>query len=234
LYGIESKAIPLTRDFSIRLLDYDIPNGGIVFANPNAPTGMALSAAQIEGLLKKNTRSVVVVDEAYVDFGAESVVPLVAKYPNLLVTHTFSKSRSLAGLRVGYAIGNADLMEGITRVKDSFNSFPLNQLALVGAEAAMRDVAHFAQSCDAVIANRQTLVAGLAELGFDVLPSATNFVMTQHARLTAKKIADQLRARQILVRHFEQDRISNYLRITVGTDIEITRLMTALREIIAD
>lgn len=234
LYGIEYRTVPLTDDFEIRVADYAVPNGGIILANPNAPTGRALPLKDIEALLDNSPDSVVVVDEAYVDFGGESAVPLVARYPNLLVIQTVSKSRALAGLRVGFAIGQQHLIEGLVRVKDSFNSYPLDRLALAGAVASLKDEAYFDDTRRAVMATRERLSTDLREKGFEVLPSAANFVFVRHPQHAAAELAAALRGRGIIVRHFSQPRIENYLRISVGTDDECTALTEALTAILAD
>lgn len=232
LYGIAFETVPLDGDFAIRVDDYRKPNGGIIFPNPNAPTGRALALAEIERLLQANPDSAVVVDEAYVDFGAESAVPLVARYPNLLVVQTLSKSRSLAGLRVGFAIGQPPLIEALVRVKDSFNSYPLDRMAIAGAAAAMDDTEHFDKTRRAVMASRDRLTAELAVLGFQVLPSAANFVFARHPGRDAGDLAKALRERSIIVRHFRQPRIDQFLRITIGTDEQCGALVGALREIL--
>ena len=234
LYGIEHKQVPLTESFEIRVDDYFTPNGGIIFPNPNAPTGRPLALAEIERLLRANAGSVVVVDEAYVDFGAESAVGLVERYPQLLVVHSLSKSRSLAGLRVGYALGHGELIEALHRVKDSFNSYPLDRFALAGAAAAMEDRAYFEETCAKVVATRTRLVTGLESLGFDVLPSAANFIFAQHGKQGGAELAARLRQRSIIVRHFNNPpRIAPFLRITVGTDAQCEALIGALRAILA-
>ena len=236
LYGIATDIVPLDAELRVRVDDYLARprNGGIVLANPNAPTGIALELAEIERLLRGNRDSVVVVDEAYVDFGAHSALALLPRHPNLLVVRTLSKSRALAGLRVGYCVGAPELIDGLTRVKDSFNSYPLDRLALAGATAAMRDDAWFADTCARIIASREQLIAGLAELGFDVLPSAANFVFARHPAADAAQLAAELRARRILVRHFARpERIAQFLRISVGTDAQCDALLQALREILS-
>jgi histidinol-phosphate aminotransferase len=187
----------------------------------------------IEGLLQANPDSVVVIDEAYVDFGGESAIPLIARYPNLLVVQTLSKSRSLAGLRVGFAAGHTDLIEALERVKNSFNSYPLDRLAIAGAVASYDDREYFAQTCKAVIASREKLVTELQALGFDVLPSAANFIFARHPQRDAQETALALRQRSIIVRHFKAPRIDQFLRITVGTDQQCTALVAALKEILA-
>lgn len=232
LYDVAFETVPLTEAFEIQPADYSRPNGGIIFPNPNAPTGRALALADIERMLAANPDSVVVVDEAYVDFGGETAMPLVAKHPNLLVVQTLSKSRSLAGLRVGFAVGHADLIEALERVKNSFNSYPLDRLALAGAVAAMEDRDHFEQTRQAVIRSREALVRDLATLGFDVLPSAANFIFARHPQRDAGELAAALRARSIIVRHFRLPRIEQFLRITVGTDAQCQALVAALGDIL--
>ncbi len=233
LYGIDYEAVPLTDDFALRIDDYLRPNGGIIFPNPNAPTGRLLPLVEIERLLQHNRDSVVVIDEAYVDFGGESAVTLVPRYPNLLVTQTLSKSRSLAGLRVGFAIGHTELIQALERVKDSFNSYPLDRLAIAGATAAIEDRDHFERTRQAVIASREELVRGLVELGFSLPPSAANFVFATHPRHDAAALAALLRERGIIVRHFRLPRIDQHLRITIGRPEENAALLAALREIVA-
>jgi histidinol-phosphate aminotransferase len=234
LYGIDFRQVPLIESFEIRVDDYLRPNGGIIFPNPNAPTGVPLPLAEIERLLRANTGSAVVVDEAYVDFGAESAVGLIDRYPQLLVVHTLSKSRSLAGLRVGYALGDAGLIEALRRVKDSFNSYPLDRFAQAGAVAAIEDRAYFEQTCAKVIATRTWLVGELAALGFDVLPSAANFVFARHRRQGGAELAAGLRERGVIVRHFTKPaRIAQFLRITVGTEAQCQALIAALGAILA-
>lgn len=233
LYGIAYQTVALGEGFEINVADYQLPNGGIIFPNPNAPTGRGLPLAEIERLLNANTESVVVIDEAYVDFGAESAVGLVAKYPNLLVTHTLSKARSLAGLRVGYAIGQPHLIEALIRVKDSFNSYPLDRFAISGAVAAIEDKAYFEETCRKVMATREALIADLQSLGFVVLPSAANFIFARHDSRSGAELAASLRERSIIVRHFSKPaRISDFLRITIGTDMQSQALVDALKEIL--
>lgn len=232
LYGIESKTIALDDDFRIDLAAYHQPNGGIIFPNPNAPTGIALGLGQIETLLQANTDSVVVVDEAYVDFGADTAISLVDRYPNLLVTQSLSKSRSLAGLRVGLAVGHADLIEALERIKNSFNSYPLDRLALAGAEAAFVDVEYFESTRQKVIRSREWLAANLRDMGFEVLPSAANFVFARHHEHDAAALAKGLREQRVIVRHFAKPRIDQFLRITVGTDAQNEKLVEALRTLL--
>jgi histidinol-phosphate aminotransferase len=233
LYGIAAKQVPLTADFRVNVADYAQPNGGIVLPNPNAPTGIALSLDQLRTLLQANRQSVVLIDEAYVDFGAESAAALIPEFDNLLVVHTLSKSRALAGLRVGFALGHPTLMEALARVKDSFNSYPLDRLALAGAQAAIEDTAYLAQLTAAVIHSRNWLVAELDKLGFETLPSSANFVFTHHPQFAAAGLLEQLRERHILVRYFAKPRIDGHLRISIGTQQECEALVAALKHILA-
>lgn len=228
LYQIDAQTIPLTEQLTINLDDYKQKNSGIIFPNPNAPTGCVLALTEIEKLLLVNTESVVVVDEAYIDFGGESAIKLVEKYPNLLVTQTLSKSRSLAGLRIGFAIGHPDLIEALTRVKDSFNSYPLDSLALNAGVASFKDEMYFEQTCNKVIESRNWLMKELQALGFDILPSAANFIFATHPNQDAAELAAGLREQGIIVRHFKQDRINQYLRITIGRDEENQQLLAIM------
>ena len=231
LYGIDFVQVPLDEQFQIRVEDYARPNGGIIFPNPNAPTGCALALDAIERLLKANPDSVVLVDEAYIDFGGETAISLVDKYPNLLVSQTLSKSRSLAGLRVGIAVGHPDLIEALERIKNSFNSYPLDRMAIAGAAAAFEDKAYFEQTCQRVIDSRDAVVAGLEGLGFEVLPSAANFVFARHPGKDAATLAAGLREQGVIVRHFKQQRIAQFLRITIGTPEQNQALLDALQDL---
>jgi histidinol-phosphate aminotransferase len=232
LFGIAYETVPLDKAMQIRVADYRRPAGAIILPNPNAPTGMALSRAEIATILEEHPDAPVVIDEAYVDFGAETAIPLVASHPNLLVVQTMSKSRALAGLRVGYAIGDAGLIEGLIRVKDSFNSYPLGRPAQAGAIAALEDEAYFQQARTRVIESRERLNRGLVRLGFEVLPSSANFVFARHPAQEGGALAAALRQRAVIVRHFSAPRTSDYLRITVGTDAQIDRLLLALSDIL--
>ncbi|WP_201602926.1 histidinol-phosphate transaminase [Psychrobacter immobilis] len=248
-FGIELVQIALEEDFSIDPYAYRQPCSGIIIANPNAPTGLLLSLADIRKLASEHSNSVIVIDEAYIDFAraadgssdAEiSAVSLINEFDNILVTQTFSKSRSLAGLRVGMAFGNASLIEALTRMKNSFNSYPLDKLAQVGATASVLDVEYFTQTCQQVIDLRQSLTAELTVLGFDVLPSHANFVFARPKGGNANMVANALREQGIIVRHFDKPRINEYLRITTGTVEQNNRLIDAIQmlqkeaEIIAD
>lgn len=237
-FGIELVQIALEEDFSIDPDAYRQPCSGIIIANPNAPTGLLLSLADIRKLASEHSNSVIVIDEAYIDFAravdgssdAEiSAVSLINEFDNILVTQTFSKSRSLAGLRVGMAFGNASLIEALTRMKNSFNSYPLDKLAQVGATASVLDVEYFTQTCQQVIDLRHSLTAELTVLGFDVLPSHANFVFARPKGGNANMVANALREQGIIVRHFDKPRINEYLRITTGTAEQNSRLIDALQ-----
>jgi len=234
LFGIDHATVPLDGAMRVDLAGYRQEAGAIILANPNAPTGVALSRAEIAALLDEHPDIPVVIDEAYVDFGGESAIPLVASYPNLLVVQTMSKSRGLAGLRVGYAIGDAGLIAGLTRVKDSFNSYPLGRPAQAGAIASIEDEAYFQATCAGVIAGRERMTRGLEGLGFEVLPSAANFVFSRHPDHGGAALTAALRERAVLVRRFEAPRISDHLRISVGTEAQMDRLLEALAQIIAE
>ncbi|RFU47094.1 histidinol-phosphate transaminase [Paraburkholderia sp. DHOC27] len=232
LFEVEYRTVPVDDAFAIRVDDYAMPNGGVLLPNPNAPTGHPLSLAEIERLVKINSESVVVIDEAYVDFGAQSAIALIDRYPNLLVVQTVSKSRSLAGMRVGFAFGHPALIDALIRVKDSFNSYPLDRLAQVAATASYLDDAWFRESRAKVIASRERLTAGLTALGFEVVPSGANFVFARHPDHDAGTLAARLRDKEIFVRHFKAPRVDQHLRISVGTDAECDVLLTSLREML--
>jgi histidinol-phosphate aminotransferase len=233
LFGVRYETVPLDESLRLDVAAFNRESGAIILANPNAPTGVALQRADIARLLAAHPDKPVVIDEAYVDFGAETAIPLIASHPNLLVVHTMSKSRALAGLRVGYALGDAGLIEALRRVKDSFNSYPLDRLAQAGALAAIEDEAYFQASRATVMRNREIMRDGLADLGFSILPSAANFVFARHATREGAELAAALRERAVLVRHFAKPaRIAPYLRITVGSEAEIGRLLSALAAIL--
>jgi histidinol-phosphate aminotransferase len=231
LYEIRHEAVPLDADLRVRIADYRRPCGAIILPNPNAPTGIALPRDAIEQLVTEHPDQLVVIDEAYVDFGAVSAVPLVARHDNLLVIQTLSKSRALAGLRVGFAIGQRPLIEALERVKDSFNSYPLDGLAISGAIAAISDDAWFAETRGRIMASREKLTRGLGGLGFEVLPSAANFVFARHPAHGGAEMAAGLRQHGVLVRHFVKPRIADFLRITVGTDEQCSRLIELVERI---
>lgn len=232
LFGIASETVPLDDGLRVRVGDYRRAAGAIVIANPNAPTGIALRRAEIAQLLDDHSDIPVLVDEAYVDFGGESAVPLIADHPNLLVVQTMSKSRALAGLRVGYALGDVGLIEALRRVKDSFNSYPLGRIAQAGATASVRDQAYFRESCARVIEGREAMTGELIRLGFDVLPSSANFVFARHSARDGRDLAAALRDQAVLVRHFNTPRAAPYLRISVGTEEDARRLIAAAADIL--
>mgnify|MGYP000989931356 CR=1 FL=1 len=233
-FRIPYEQIPLDENFCIVPEQYfaeNHPNGGIVFPNPNAPTGVELSLSAIESILQHNPDVVVIVDEAYVDFGRYSCVELVKEYDNLVVTQTFSKSRSLAGMRVGMAFANAELISYMQAVKDSYNSYPLDQIAIETAVASLSDEDYFKATVEKVKATRDRTAEKMREMGFNVLDSETNFLFAQHEKLSAKEIFTYLRENGIFVRYFNKPRIDNFLRITIGTDEEMELMLEKLSEI---
>lgn len=232
-FNLNTVQVPLADDFSIDVSTYQQPAGGVIIANPNAPTAVFLPLNQVEKLLQLHPDRVVVIDEAYVDFGGQSATSLIARYDNLVVCQTTSKSRALAGLRVGMAFAQPHLIAALEAVKNSFNSYPMDRLAIAGAVASFEDQAYFEQTCQQVIANREQLVSGLEQLGFDVLPSKANFVFAQHNSQSALYIAQQLREVGVIVRHFKRDKIDNFLRITVGTQQQQQRLLDSLQAILS-
>ncbi len=232
LFGIGFKLIPLNDDYTVPVENFFIPNDGIVIANPNAPTGIALSTDSIKKILEANKKSVVLVDEAYIDFGGQSMVKYINEYPNLIITQTLSKSRSLAGLRVGVAIGGGHLIEGINRVKNSFNSYPLDRLAAAGAAEAFKDVEYFNNTTQKIINTRERVKKEFIHMGFSVTDSKSNFLFINHPEVSAKKMFDELRKKKILVRFFDKERIDNHLRITIGTDNEMDTLLDTIKNIL--
>ena len=234
LYAIEFNKIPLAEDFTLNLDDYRRANGGIIFPNPNAPTGRLLALDAIELLLQENSDSVVVVDEAYIDFADAnaSAVSLIDQYDNLLVVQTMSKSRALAGLRIGYALGSAHLVEGLERIKNSFNSYPLGHVQLAAAVASFNDRDYFEATRKQVISSRELLVDQLETLGFEVLPSAANFVFARHGAYLGADLTRSLREQNVIIRHFNKPRIDEFLRITVGTPEQNQQLIAALTELV--
>ena len=229
LFRIPYETVPLDENFCVRVRDYDRPNGGIVLPNPNAPTGRGVSLDFLEDLLQHNTDCVVIIDEAYVDFGAQSAVPLIEKYENLLVVQTMSKSRSLAGLRIGYALGSETLIATLEAVKNSYNSYTMDAVALAAGEAAVADEAYFQETCRKVIATRERTAEELCKLSFTVSPSLTNFLFVTHPKKEAPVIFEYLRQKNIFIRYFKLPRIDNYLRITIGTDAQMDRMIEELR-----
>ncbi len=229
-FGTKTKEVPLNENFEIDVKDYTQPNGGVIITNPNAPTSIALSLAEIEQVLQANPDRVVVIDEAYVDFGAESAVSLVNRYENLVVCQTTSKSRSLAGLRVGFAIAQSHLIAALEAVKNSFNSYPIDRFAIAAAVASFEDQVYFEEQCQKVIISREKLVRDLTELGFNVLPSKANFIFATHSQYDAGQLAQKLREQGVIVRYFNKPRINQFLRITVGTDEQNARLVQTLKQ----
>jgi histidinol-phosphate aminotransferase len=233
LFDIDAKQVPLTEKFEIDPTDYVSMDGPVILPNPNAPTGIALSLAEIRTILDSKGNYTVIIDEAYVDFGAESAVSLIAEYPNLLVVQTLSKSRSLAGIRVGFAVGNAELIEGLERVKNSFNPYPLGRIELSGATAAVKDVEYFETCRQKIIATRESATVSLEKLGFEVLPSSANFVFAKPpSASSAEYLYAELKERGVLVRYFNKPRIFEYLRISIGTDEEMDILIEQLKLIL--
>lgn len=232
LFHIPYKKIPLNEDFTLDVASFFNSEGGVIFPNPNAPTSIYLSLEQVEEIVKQNRDKVVIVDEAYIDFAPKSAVSLIDRYDNLLVIQTFSKSRALAGLRVGFALGNETLIKALIRMKDSFNSYPVDRLALAGAKAAMEDTAYFREITNKIIRTREWVTEKLEHLGFFVLPSATNFVFASHAQFPAKSLYEQLREQNILIRYFAQKPIDNFARITIGTDEEMEIFIATVEKLV--
>ena len=233
-YEVQREIIPLNEDFTVPVERFFGAEGGVVLANPNAPTGIALHLADIRRILEGNPTVPVIIDEAYIDFGGESVISLIEEFPNLLVVHTLSKFRSLAGLRAGYAMGQANLIAALDTVKNSFNSYPLDRIALAGATAAIADNSYFSAMAEKISATRNRVTAALKQLGFAVCPSSANFIFASHTAVAAQEIFTELRVRNILVRHWNQPRISNHLRITIGTDEEMDAFLAAVGEIVGE
>jgi histidinol-phosphate aminotransferase len=232
LYGITYEEAPLDAGMNVQIADFRRPCSAIILPNPNAPTGIGLPRDAIEALVLEHPDQLVIIDEAYVDFGAESAVSLVARHDNLLIVQTFSKSRALAGLRVGFAIGQRPLIEALERVKDSFNSYPLGCLAIAGAVAAMNDDEWFQETRGRIIANRESLLHALSGLGFEILPSLANFIFARHSGRRGAYLAARLRENGVLVRHFRKPRIEDFLRISIGTEDQCHRLIAVLRNLI--
>jgi histidinol-phosphate aminotransferase len=232
VFGIGSETVPLCDDFSLDVTKFFDAEGGVIFPNPNAPTSVYLPLEQVEEILKANPEKVVIVDEAYMDFApGESAASLVQRYGNLLVIQTMSKSRSLAGLRLGFALGNEGLIQALVRMKDSFNSYPIDRLAMAGATAAIRDRDYFEKTTAAIVKTREWTTTKLKQLGFHVLPSATNFVFASHPDVTAEVIYEALRDKGILIRYFATKPIDDYVRISIGTDDEMKRFVDELTTI---
>lgn len=234
LFRIPYRTIPLDDSYRIRPADYAPANGGVVLPNPNAPTGIGEGTDFIEQLLQANPDSIVIIDEAYIDFGGQSAVPLLQKYENLVVVQTMSKSRSLAGLRVGFALASPALIATLEAVKNSYNSYTMDSVTLEAAAVSVEDDAYFRDTCARVMRTRERATKELAALGFTVLPSLTNFLLVTHPQRSARALFDALKERKIFVRYFNLPRVDNHLRITVGTDEETDALLAALRDLLRD
>lgn len=230
LFHIKYKRLPLCGDGNINPESFFIPNGGVIFANPNAPTGMYVELPQIERILEHNKNSAVVIDETYIDFGGTSAVQLIARFPNLLLIQTFSKGCSLAGLRVGFALGQKDLIEGLRRVKNSVNSYTVDRLALAGAKAAIEDRAYYRRTRAKIIRTREWFIPELRALGFTVMPSLANFVFMRHPAYSAKELLQKLYQQKILVRHFDAPKTKNYLRVSIGRDRDMVLFLRRLQQ----
>lgn len=230
LFGLDAKIVPLKEDFTLDVNDYVNVGRTVVIANPNAPTGLALGLSEIEALLKTNPKNLVIIDEAYVDFGAQSALPLLGKYDNLLIVGTFSKSRSLAGARLGYALGSKEVISDLNRVKFSFNPYSLNRMSLAAGQEALKDKAYFKSCVQKVVSTREKTEEALIKMGFQCTKSMANFVFTAHPRLTGEQLYEGLKQKGILVRWFNSGRIKDFIRISVGTDADMQALITALKE----
>lgn len=228
LFDIPYDTIKLGEDFTINPEDYFYSEGGVIFPNPNAPTSIFLELDAVRQILEHNPEKVVIIDEAYIDFAKASAVQLLQRYENLLVVQTMSKSRSLAGLRVGFALGTRELIEGLNHIKDSFNSYTIDRLAIAGARAAINDDAYFTETTKKIIATREWLIPELQTRDFHVLPSQTNFLFIRHKTWAAEDLYMRLKDNNILVRHFDKPQINNFLRVTIGTDAEMKQLLSTL------
>ncbi|MBE6594110.1 MAG: histidinol-phosphate transaminase [Ruminococcaceae bacterium] len=234
LHGVEYTAVPLNDDFSINVKDYCHNDATVVIANPNAPTGLALMLDEVETIVKANPDQLVLIDEAYVDFGGESACGLTEKYDNLLVVGTFSKSRSLAGARLGYAIANKDIIADLEKIKYSTNPYNINRLTLLAGEAAVRDNKYYMDNCKRIIETREYTQKELVRLGFYVTDSKANFIFAKSDDIGGEELYTKLRARGILVRHFTKEKIKDFNRITVGTREQMQALLDAIREILEE
>lgn len=231
LYNLNYRLARLENDFSIPVSEFAEKNGGVIIPNPNAPTGKCLDTDSIKRILNYNSNKVVIIDEAYIDFGGNSVVGLIKEYDNLLVVQTLSKSRSLAGIRVGFAMGNKELIQGLNRVKNSFNSYTIDRVAAAAAVAAIKDKEYFTQCVTNVINTRERIIKKLNSLGFNVVPSKANFIFITHKDYAASDLFTKLREKSVLVRYFNKERINNYLRVSIGSDEEMDFFIEKLQEI---
>ncbi len=230
LYNIPYKRVPLDNNFRFIKEDYYVENGGIVITNPNAPTSVYMELDEIEDIIKHNEDVIVIVDEAYIDFGGKSAVDLIHKYDNLVVVQTYSKSRALAGIRLGYAMANSELIDALEAVKNSFNSYTVNSLSQIIGAASARDKDYFKECVDKIISAREWTVEELSKLGFETLPSKANFIFTTNKNISAEKLFNYLKSKNIFVRFFNKPRISEYLRITIGTLEQMDALIKAIKE----
>ncbi len=234
LNGVPYREIPLKEDFSLCVDEYMTADGTVFIANPNAPTGLALPRAEIEKLVAANPSRVVVVDEAYVDFGGESCIPLTEKYENLLVVQTFSKSRSMAGARLGFGVGSPALIEDLTRVRYSTNPYNVNKMTMAAGIGALSDEEYFKENCRKIVENRAWTAAELTKLGFALTDSKTNFLFAKHEKLGGEELYQELKARGVLVRHFSSEPIKEYNRITVGSRKQMEILMSTIKTILEE
>ena len=234
LYGTPYEAIPLRQDFSVDYKDYMNLNKFIVIANPNAPTGLCLSVKEVEEIVSSNPKSIVVIDEAYVDFGGESCYPLIKKYNNLLVVQTFSKSRSMAGARLGFAIASKEIIEDLNRIKFSTNPYNVNRLTLIAGEMAIKENDYYMENCHKIIEAREFTTKQLEELGFFVIPSKANFVFAKSDKISGEELYKQLKANGILVRHFNTEKIKDFNRITIGTMEDMKTFISAVKKILEE
>ena len=234
LHGASYKAIPLKDDFSIDIADYMKNDASVVIANPNAPTGIALALSDIEKIVMANPDNLVLIDEAYVDFGGESAVALTKKYSNLLVVGTFSKSRSLAGARLGFAIANKEIISDLEKIKYSTNPYNINRLSLIAGEMAILDNAYYMDNCKKIIETREYTQKKLRELGFSLTESKANFIFAKSDKIGGKELYSALKSRGILFRHFDKEKIKDYNRITVGTREEMDALISAITDILKE
>ncbi|QKY71144.1 histidinol-phosphate transaminase [Lentibacillus sp. CBA3610] len=231
LFNIPYDEVTLNRDFTIPIEAFFGSEGGVIIANPNAPTGLYLDVEAVEEIVANNPEKVVMIDEAYVDFAPASAVSLVKRYPNLLIVQTMSKSRSLAGLRVGFAIGDPGLIEALFRIKDSFNSYTVDRLAMAGATAAIKDRTYFRKTTHKIIRTREWLIPEMKKRGFHVLPSHANFIFVSHYKISAESLYQRLKQQGYLIRHFQKPEINHFLRITIGTDEQMKHFIKALDHI---
>ena len=230
LYQVKPTYIPVQEDYTIKVEDYFVDHNGIVIANPNAPTSLMLTRKEIEQMVKRNPDKVVIVDEAYIDFGGETMIPLVDQYTNLLVVRTLSKSYSLAGMRVGFAIGSQELIEGMNRVKNSFNSYPVDRIAQIAAKEAIEDKDYFNQTRQKIIRTREKVTIQLEKLGFEVMNSKTNFLFISDKRGKAEEMVSYLKENHILVRYFKKPRLEQRIRVTIGTEEQMEQFLKCLEQ----